>query len=255
MRPAVRFPSPGSGPPLVRSACPQESSPSRVAGFWLPAPPLPSAPRRWTPGSFPVRLPDVPKNAGTSPGLRPPFRVSDRPLRPTRFRIGSSREVRSPTTTTPADPVHPGLPHPAPSGLRVSDPLAGLLPASAPDPRIGCRPWGSPYRACPSDQPYPSPGRCSHAVSRLSLPSPLRTRRSGAPPRLQSLAPAEGPTLPGGRTPLPSRGPPGLPPPPKLSPHRDGAGFPAPPLMRFPTRSPKRPRWWRFRVSLDGEVR
>jgi hypothetical protein len=118
-QPVVRFPSPGSAPPLVGSACPAEFSPIRVAGLWLPAPPMPSAPRRWAPGCFPVRLPAAPKNGGSSPGLRLPYRVSDRSLRPTRCRAGSSHEVRSPTTTTPADPVHPGLPHPAPSGLGV----------------------------------------------------------------------------------------------------------------------------------------
>jgi hypothetical protein len=121
-RPAVRSPSPGHGPPLLGSTCPPEWSPSRVSELLVArAPPCPrrasalgsgvfpgpatrsSEERRalsWASAPLQGFLPVAP--AGPSPGRLLPW--GSLPLR---------RHPR-------ADPVHPGLPHPAPSGLRVS---------------------------------------------------------------------------------------------------------------------------------------
>jgi hypothetical protein len=78
------------------SACPPEVPPPRVPGFWLPDPSLPSARERArTARSFPPRLPGSEEH-GPSHELRPPYRVSDRSLRPTRRRIGSSLGVLHP---------------------------------------------------------------------------------------------------------------------------------------------------------------
>ena len=141
-RPAVRAPSPEPEPPLVGSARPSEFSPTRVAGYWLPAPPMSSA--RMHAGLRGVSRSGHPRlRRATGPllGLGTPFRVSNRPFRPSRSRNGSSLEVRSPTTTTLADPAHPGLPHPAPSGLRVStlSPVCSLrtIPVLGPVPPMG----------------------------------------------------------------------------------------------------------------------
>jgi len=60
------------------------------------APPVLCARARWTPGSFPGRLPDTPKSSGPSRELRPLYRVSDRSLRPTRLRVDSSHGVLRP---------------------------------------------------------------------------------------------------------------------------------------------------------------
>jgi hypothetical protein len=204
MRTAVRSPSPGHGPPLLGSACPPEWSPSRVASFWLPAPPLPSARER-------AGL------RGLSRSGYPEFRRTPGPLMgfgsPAGFPTGRScRPVSGPTppmgfiapTTTPrTDPVHPGLPHPAPSGLRVStlSPACSLraAPTRGSDAVRGVHPSGlDTFRpAAPVSRPW------SSCRFRFSLPSPLRTRRSGAPPRLQDVTPVRRP-FPSGRSCLPS---------------------------------------------------
>jgi hypothetical protein len=176
---AVRSPSPGHEPPLLGSACPPEWSPTRVAGFWLPAPPLALGARtRWTPGSFPVRLPDAPKSTGPSHGLRLPCRVSDQSLRPTRLRIGSSHGVHR-----PYDDIRAQIRltrvcltrHLPASGFRPSRRFAPCArpPVRGPEAVRGVHPSGlDTFKpAAPVSGPLPS---CRF---RLSLSSPLRTRR------------------------------------------------------------------------------
>jgi hypothetical protein len=206
-------------------------------------------------GVFPGPASRAPKSTGPLLGLGPPTGFptgrSGRPVAgsapPMEF-VPLRRRAR-------AGPAHPGLPHPAPSGLRVStlSPACSLLalPVRGPEPPMGFTLQGLSLRpAAPVSGPLPS---CRF---RPSLPSPLRTRRSGVPPRLQDVPPAEEPPFPGGRAPLPRRNPRGSPSSSKLSPRRDGPGFPGPPLMRFPVgghRGDRRRR--RSRVSIVGEVR
>ena len=133
-----------------------------------------------------------------------------------------------------AGPVHPGLPHPAPSDLRVWIPSRRLAPCARirsedRTPSLGFTLQGlcTLQPAAPVSGPWPS---CRF---RLTRPSPLRTKRSSDPPRLQDFAPAEEPS-PSGRSNLPSGPcPRGSPSSPKLWPHRAGPGFPGPPLMCF----------------------
>jgi hypothetical protein len=126
------------------------------------------------------------------------------PTAPAGPKTGSSRGVLRPDDDrTSAGPAHPGLPHPAPSGLRVSTlpPACSLrtLPIRGSAPSLGFTLQG----LAPSGRPRPFPDPCPPAVSRLSLPSPLRTRRSGGPPRLQGFAPT-GEPRPSGSSWLPS---------------------------------------------------
>jgi hypothetical protein len=109
-----------------------------------------------------------------------------------------------PLRRTPrADPAHPGLPHPAPSDHSVFtlSPACSLraAPTRGLDAVLGVHPSGlvTSRSGAPVTGPLPS---CRF---RHSLPSPLRTRRSGGPPRLQGLVPTERP-YPSGRSSLPS---------------------------------------------------
>jgi hypothetical protein len=92
------------------------------------------------------------------------------------------------------------------SGFETPTPVCSprTLPARRPTPPLGFTLQGF----SPSDRPRPLPDPYPHAVSRLSLPSPLRTRRSGAPPRLQGFSPTGEPCSSGGSKlpsePLPS---------------------------------------------------
>ncbi len=166
--PVVRAPSPGHEHPLMRSACPSERSSSRVASFWLPAPPMSfTRERAGLRGLSRYDFPETPKSQGPSRGLRPLYRVSNRSLRPTRLRVDSSHGVLRPyddireQVRFTRDCLSRHLPT---SGFGY--PLVGLLPARGSDPRIGHRPWGSPFRAfLLDDQPHPFPGRGPLVVS------------------------------------------------------------------------------------------
>jgi hypothetical protein len=165
MRPAVRSPSPGHGPPLLGFACPPEVRPLRVASFWLPAPPLPSARERArTSGCFPMRLPGSEEH-GPSHGLRPPYRVSDRSLRPTRLRVDSSLGVLSPTTTSANRSGSPGFASPGTFRPQGFDPLAGLLPARRSRSEDRAPPMGFTLQGTSLRPADPFPGRGPHAVS------------------------------------------------------------------------------------------
>jgi hypothetical protein len=166
--PVVRDPSPGHEPPLMRSACPSERSSCRVASFWLPAPPLPfTRERAGLRGLSRCDFPVTPKRSGPSRGLRPLYRVSNRSLRPTRLRVDSSHGVLRPDDDVRLQVRSTRVcltRHLPTSGFGY--PLVGLLPAHESDPRIGHRPWGSPFRAFVlSSQPHPFPGRGPHVVS------------------------------------------------------------------------------------------
>jgi hypothetical protein len=200
----------GSGPPLLGSTCPTEFLPIRVAGHRFPAPPLPFPLSRWAPGSFPVR----------------PHRHSEerrRPLLgfglPTGFPTGhSDRPVSGPVPPlgffAPTTVSHTRIRstracltrHLPTSGFETLTPVCSprALPVRRPAPPLGFTLQGF----APSSRPRPFPGPYPHAVSRLSLPSPLRTRRSGAPPRLQGFTPTGEPCSSGGSKlpsePLPS---------------------------------------------------
>jgi hypothetical protein len=65
-----------------------------------------------------------------------------------------------------AGPVHPGLPHPAPSDLRVWIPSRRLAPCARYRSEDRTPPLGFTLQGfVPSGQPHPFPGRCPHAVS------------------------------------------------------------------------------------------
>jgi hypothetical protein len=121
---------------------------------------------RWAPGSFPIRLPVVPENSGPSHGLRLPFRVSDRSLRPTRLRVDSSHGVHRPYDDATHRSGSPGLASPGTFRPQGFDPLVGLLPARGTrsedrEPSLGFTLQG----LIPSSQPHPFPGRDPLAVS------------------------------------------------------------------------------------------
>jgi hypothetical protein len=114
----------------------------------LPAPPLPSARERaglrgLSRSGYPsfLRTPGPLMGFGSLSGF--PTDRSGRPV------SGSTPPMGfiAPTTTPRTDPVHPGLPHPAPSDLRVSTLSSACSLRAAPDPKIESRPWGSPFRA------------------------------------------------------------------------------------------------------------
>lgn len=145
---AVRSPSPGHGPPLVRSACPPERSPCRVASHRLPAPPMPSARERaglrgLSRSGFPAlrRAPGPLMGFGSPTGF--PTSRSGRPVSGSAPPMGFD----APTTNIALRSGSPGLASPGTFRPQGFDPLAGLLPARDSDPKIGCRPWGSPFRA------------------------------------------------------------------------------------------------------------
>jgi hypothetical protein len=259
-RPAVRSPSPGHGPPLMRSACPPEDSPNRVAGFWLPAPPMPSARERA--GLRGLSRPDYPSSRRTpgplmgfgSPTGFPTSR-SGRPVSGPTPPMGFS----APTTNTARRSGQPGFASPGtfrPQGSTLT-PACSLRTASIRGSNAvpGVHPSGldTLRPAAPVTGPLPS---CRF---RFSLPYPLRTIRSGAPPRLQDVTPAAGPS-PSGRSCLPSGPRPSWVSvsPPKLSPRCDGPGFPRPPLMCFLVgsgRSRRRRRHSRVSIAArSGEL-
>jgi hypothetical protein len=145
---AARSPSPGHGPPLVGSACPTEWSPNRVAGFWLPAPPMSSARERaGLRGLSRPDYPTLPRAPGPLMGFGSPTGYptsrSGRPVSGPAPPMG----FVAPTTDTARRSGSPGLASPGTFRPQGFDPLAGLLPARDTDPKIGCRPWGSPFRA------------------------------------------------------------------------------------------------------------
>jgi hypothetical protein len=119
---AVRSPSPGHEPPLLGLACPPEWSPSRVSELLVArAPPCPRRANALGSGVFPgpaTRRSEEHRalSWASAPlqGFRPVAPADPSPGRLLPW--GSSPLRRRPRT----DPVHPGLPHPAPSGLRVS---------------------------------------------------------------------------------------------------------------------------------------
>jgi hypothetical protein len=187
--PVVRAPSPGHEPPLVGSACPFERSPCRVASFWLPAPPMTfTRERAGLRGLSRNDLPFAPKNSGPSRGLRPPYRVSDRSLRPTRLRVDSSHGVSVPyddsrlQVRSTRDCLTRHLPT---SGFGY--PLAGLLPAHDTDPKIGHRPWGSPFRAL-----YPPASRTRFRAVAL-MPFPVHPSFSSEDEKVGCSAATPGP--------------------------------------------------------------
>jgi hypothetical protein len=173
-------------------------------------------------------LPFAPKSSGPSRGLRPPYRVSDRSLRPTRLRVDSSHGVSVPyddsrlQVRSTRDCLTRHLPT---SGFGY--PLAGLLPAHDTDPKIGHRPWGSPFRALypPASRtrfravalmPFPvhpsfssedekvgcsaaTPGPCSgrRAVSFREVEPPFRAEPSWVSILSEALARPRWPRLPG----------------------------------------------------------
>jgi hypothetical protein len=174
-RPAARHR--GTGHPLLGSACPPEFSPSRVAGHRFPAPPLPLALSRRAPGSFPVRPPGAPRSTGALSWAWPPSRVFNRPHRPAR-RPAPPVGFFAPTTT-----VRPQVRltrvcltrHLPASGFRPSRRFAPCArpPVRGPEAVRGVHPSGlDTFKpAAPVSGPLPS---CRF---RLSLSSPLRTRR------------------------------------------------------------------------------
>jgi hypothetical protein len=179
------------------------------------------------------------------------------PVGPAGPKAGSSHGVYRPYDgRTNTDPDHPGLPHPAPSGLRVST----LPPACSPRPlpiRRSAPSLGFTLQGfAPPGRPCSFPSPCPLAVPRLSLPSPLRTRRSGGPSRLQGFPPAGEPCPSGGSWlpsgPLPSwvAVPSGALAPPRWSrlPGPSPLALSRPGNRRLPGRR-------RSRVSLGGEVR
>jgi len=126
---------------------------------------LPSARERaWTPGCFPVRPPGLRRARALSwawaplQGFQPvapadPF--PDRLLPWSSFPYGDAREQVRLTRVCLTR-------HLPASGFRPSRRLAPCWRSRSED---RSRPWGSPFRACPFDQPHPFPGRCPPAVS------------------------------------------------------------------------------------------
>jgi hypothetical protein len=157
-----------------------------------------------------MRLPGSEEH-GPSHGLRPPYRVSDRSLRPTRLRVDSSLGVLSPTTTSANRSGSPGFASPGTFRPQGFDPLAGLLPGARCRPEGRRPPMGFTLQGTSLRPAAPVSGPWPPCRFRLSLPSPLRTRRWEVPLRLRDIPPVEEPVLPGGRASLPGLGPRGSP--------------------------------------------
>ncbi len=219
----------------MRSACPSERSPSRVAGFWLPAPPMPFTRERaglrgLSRDDFPSlrRAPGPLVNFGPSTGF--PTGHSGRPV------SGSTPPMGffAPTTNSARRSGSPGLASPGtfrPQGLDTLSSVYSLLtdPILGSDTVLGVHPSG----LCTFRPAAPVSGPWSSCRFRPTRPFPLRTKRSSGPPRLQDFAPTEKP-FPSGRSSLPSGPcPRGSPSSPKLWPLRAEPGFPGPPLMCF----------------------
>jgi hypothetical protein len=244
-------------PTLLGSACPSEVSPSRVAGYGLPASPRSSAPKRSGPRGVPRsdypalrRAPDPPLGFGSPTGF--PTDRSGRPV------AGSAPPVRffAPTTTTRSQVRFTRV------CLTRHLPASRFRPPRRFTPCDRCRsedrrrPWGSPFRALPLRSAAPVTGPLPSCRFRLSLPSPLRTRRSGAPPRLQSIPPIGGPYPSGGSWPPSGPMPSWVASPSEaLAPPRWNRLPGSSPHVLRDQRTPKRPRPLHSRVSLGGEVR
>jgi hypothetical protein len=122
---------------------------------------------RRTPGSFPIRLSrrseELRALSWTSAplqGFRPVAPADPSPGRLLPWGFCPLRRISR------ADPVHPGLPHPAPSDLGVWIPPRRLAPCARfrsedRTPSLGFTLQG----LIPSGQPHPFPGRFPHVVS------------------------------------------------------------------------------------------
>jgi len=155
----------------------------------LPAPPLPfTRERAGLRGLSRQDSPDAPKSTGPSHGLRLPYRVSDRSLRPTRRRVDSSHGVSRPYDGSREQVrlTRVCLTRHLPAS-RFGYPLAGLLPVREPDPRIGHRPWGSPFRAL-----YPPASRTRFRAVAL-MPFPARPAFSSEDEKVGRSAATPGP--------------------------------------------------------------